>query len=62
MEELTVELCKQKAEECIEYAERLAEPKQKAAMLQFAEGWMRLAVYRVGKDLSERGPHKDHEG
>jgi hypothetical protein len=51
VDELTVEVCKQKAEECVELAERLIEPKHKAAMLRFAQGWMRLAVYRVGNGV-----------
>ncbi len=42
---MSVELCREKAADCIAMAENLADPRQKAAMLQTAEWWVRLAKY-----------------
>jgi hypothetical protein len=39
------EACREKARECVLRAETLADPKQKAAMLVYAEWWARLAEY-----------------
>jgi hypothetical protein len=43
---LTPEACRAKALDCMIQAETLDDPRQKAAMLQYAEWWRRLADYR----------------
>jgi hypothetical protein len=43
---LTPEACRDKALDCMIQAEALDDPKQRAAMLQYAEWWRRLAEYR----------------
>jgi hypothetical protein len=40
------EACRRKAQECLARADALADPKQKAAMLRYAEWWTRLAEVR----------------
>jgi hypothetical protein len=60
VDEITAELCKQKAEECRELAGSLAEPNHKAAMLRFAQAWMRLAVYRAWNDM-DRAEREEEE-
>jgi hypothetical protein len=42
---ITVELCRKKAAECEAVAERITDLKQKTAMLQTAQWWLRLAIY-----------------
>jgi hypothetical protein len=44
MEQLPTELCKQKADECVELAERSSELDHKIALLRLAKGWIRLAT------------------
>jgi len=39
------EICRQKSRECLALAEMQTEPKQKAAMLQYADWWSSLAEY-----------------
>ena len=46
VESLTAEQCRAKALDCMIHAETLDDPRLKAAMLQYAEWWRRLAEYR----------------
>ena len=39
---LSATACQRRAEECLAMADRMTDPAQKAAMLRFAEWWMRL--------------------
>jgi len=41
----TPEACKQKARDCLAVADTMTDSKQKAAMLQYAEWWMRLSEH-----------------
>jgi hypothetical protein len=43
---LTPEACQTKALDCLIRADTLDDPRQKAAMLRYAEWWNRLAEYR----------------
>jgi hypothetical protein len=43
---LTPEACRTKALDCLIRADALDDAQQKAAMLQYAEWWRRLAEYR----------------
>jgi len=60
---MSVELCREKAADCITMAENLADPRQKAAMFQTADWWIRLAKYvdeqgSTGVDAQTvRNPH-----
>ena len=44
---LTAEECHVKALDCMIKADMLDDSRQKAAMLQYAEWWRRLAEYRI---------------
>jgi hypothetical protein len=44
---VTAEECHVKALDCMIKADMLDDPRQKAAMLQYAEWWRRLAEYRI---------------
>jgi hypothetical protein len=46
--------CKQKAKECLELADQFTDPRQKRAMMQFAEWWLRLADFPYATDLTAR--------
>jgi hypothetical protein len=43
---LSAEACREKAIDCLIQADTLDDPRQKAAMLRYAEWWDRLAEYR----------------
>jgi len=43
---LTADACRSKALDCLIQADTLDDPKQKGAMLRYAEWWNRLAEYR----------------
>jgi hypothetical protein len=55
---LTPEDCRTKALDCLIRADTLDDPKQKAAMLQYAEWWNRLAEYR--DQLRSNSPGDGH--
>jgi hypothetical protein len=42
---LSAAACQRKADECLAMADWMTDPAQKAAMLRFAEWWMRLAQH-----------------
>ena len=50
VESLTAEQCRAKALDCMIHAETLDDPRLKAAMLQYAEWWRRLAEYRGARE------------
>ena len=45
MDEPYLSACQRRADECLAMADRMTDPAQKAAMLRFAEWWMRLAQH-----------------
>ncbi len=53
------EACRRKAQECVERSEKLTDPKQKAAMLQYAEWWTRLAEIRDSPSVLLGRPDSD---
>jgi len=55
------EACRRKAQECIERSEKLTDPKQKAAMLQYAEWWTRLAEIRDSPSVLLGRPDSDFQ-
>jgi len=55
------EACRRKAQECIERSEKLTDPKQKAAMLQYAEWWARLAAIRDSPSVLLGRPDSDFQ-
>jgi hypothetical protein len=44
-------MCKQKAKECLRLADQFTDPRQKRAMMQFAEWWLRLVDFPHATDL-----------
>ena len=52
--------CRAKAIDCLIKAETLDDVRQKAAMLQYAEWWNRLADYRAKSSLDEGADSPDN--
>jgi hypothetical protein len=50
---LSPEACREKALDCLIRADTLEDPRQKAAMLKYADWWMQLAEYRSGRTANE---------
>jgi predicted Rossmann fold nucleotide-binding protein DprA/Smf involved in DNA uptake len=55
------EACRRKAQECAERSAKLTDPKQKAAMLQYAEWWTRLAEIRDSPSVLLGRPDSDFQ-
>jgi len=55
------EACRRKAQECVERSEKLTDPKQKTAMLQYAEWWTRLAEIRGSLSVLLGHPGSDFQ-
>jgi len=50
---LSAAVCSQRGDECLALAEKMTDPYHQAAMLKFAEWWMRLAQKEGRSELFE---------
>ena len=57
--DLSPEICREEAIDCLIRADTLEDPKQKAAMLQYAEWWTRLAEYSRQATANGRSRERD---
>ena len=52
--QVSPELCREKAEECVALSYQLTDPKKQVALLKFANSWMRLAEHAFSIRTAEQ--------
>jgi hypothetical protein len=56
-DQVSPELCRQKAEECVALSYQLTDPKKQVAVLKLANSWMRLAEHAFSSEPASSRRH-----